>query len=193
MEEINAARATIEQLTKERNELDKNSISYAQIHTNITNDIVARTTLLNTLISQQGNSFPDLPLCVVRSSSITMDNLQKRILSNFVYSVTQTRSKLLNIFDGLLVAYDTLSRSIATSLLRRHDLSLRAQLLVRSSLKYESMYCNHRIIDMGKIHACFPIPDNLHDQLEQLKTNEGGEINIQYVWDDQSSTFHVHG
>ena len=60
MEEINAARATIEQLTNERNELDKNSISYAQIHTNITNDIVARTTLLNTLISQQGNSLPDL-------------------------------------------------------------------------------------------------------------------------------------
>ena len=125
--------------------------------------------------------------------NVTMDNLQKRILSTFVNSVTQTRSKLWNIFDGLLVAYDTLSRSIATSLLRRHDLSLRAQLLVRSSPKYEFLYCNHRIIDMGKIHACFSIPDNLHDQLEQLKTNEGGEINIQYVWDDQSSTFHVHG
>jgi hypothetical protein len=125
--------------------------------------------------------------------NITMDNLQKRILSTFVYSVTQTRSKLLNIFDGLLVAYDTLSRSIATSLLRRHDLSLRAQLLVRSSPKFESLYCDHRIIDMGKIHACFPIPDNLHDQLEQLKTNEGGEINIQHVWNDHTKTFHVHG
>jgi hypothetical protein len=59
MEEIKAARTTIEQLTTERNELDKNSSAYAQIHTNITNDIVARTALLNTLISQQGNSFPD--------------------------------------------------------------------------------------------------------------------------------------
>ena len=69
VEEIKAARTTIEHLTTERSELDKNSSAYAEIHTNITNDIVARTTLLNTLISQQGNSFPDLPLCVVRSSS----------------------------------------------------------------------------------------------------------------------------
>ena len=106
----------------------------------------------------------------------TTDNLQKRILSTFVYSVSQTRSELWNIFDGLLVAYDTLSRFIATPFLRRHDLPLRAQLLVRSSPKYESLYCNHRIIDMGKIRACFPIPDNLHDQVEQLKKMKGGKL-----------------
>ena len=54
-DEIDAARATIQQLMTERNTLDKNSSTYVQMYTNMTNDIVASKTLLNTLISQQGN------------------------------------------------------------------------------------------------------------------------------------------
>ena len=76
MEEIKAARTTIGHLTTERNELDKKSSAYAEIHTNITNDIVARTTLLNTLISQQGNSFPDL----LFQSQFLTDNIHPPIL-----------------------------------------------------------------------------------------------------------------
>ena len=86
MEDIQAARAMVKELTKERNELDTTHSAYAQLHTNLTNDIVASKSLLSTLLSRHGtvHSFPiRLPVSVssVLSSSMYLSQDLTKIFS----------------------------------------------------------------------------------------------------------------
>jgi hypothetical protein len=55
MEDIASLRAAIDRLTLKRDALDENSSAYVQLFTCLTNDIISKQALLNTMISQQGN------------------------------------------------------------------------------------------------------------------------------------------